>query len=127
MATGAAGKPTDPTDGGGSQHDLAPLGSEEEFTEEEFTALLNELVAAERPRLFSLCEEYGDRENGWVHAWGLAFPHRVSVLNMDGQIRGTYQSPESALRRLSRRRKLRLLWCDSCPPEQDTESAKPAQ
>jgi hypothetical protein len=125
--TGTAGRPTDHTDGDGSEHDLAPLGSEEEFTEEEFAALLSEIVAEDKPRLFSLCEEYGDRVDGRVLAWGMAFADRANVVGVDGRMSGTFQSPESALRLLSRRRKLRLLWCDSQPPEQDTVSAEPTQ
>ena len=126
VPTGAVGRPTDPADEGGSEHDLAPIG-----TEEEFATLLSEIVAEERPRLFSLCEEYGDRVDGWILAWGLAFADRADVVGADRGMSGTFRSPESALRLLSRRRKLRLLWCDSGPPEHDPEhdtvSAEPAQ
>lgn len=117
--TGAASRPTDLTDGGGSEHDLAPI-----CTEEEFDALLNEIVAEERPRLFSLCEGYGDRADGRILAWGMAFADRVDA---DGQMSGTFQSTENVLRLLSRRRKLRLLWCDSQPHAQDSVPAEVAQ
>jgi len=126
VSTEAVGRPTDPADDGESEQDLAPIG-----TEEEFAALLSEIVAEERPRLFSLCEEYGDRVDGWILAWGLAFADRADVVGADRGMSGTFRSPESALRLLSRRRKLRLLWCDSGPPEHDPEhdtvSAEPAQ
>ena len=59
VSTEAVGRPPDPADDGESEHELAPIG-----TEEEFAALLSEIVAEERPRLFSLCEEYGDRVDG---------------------------------------------------------------
>ena len=49
VSTEAVGRPTDPADDGESEHDLAPIG-----TEEEFATLLSEIVAEERPRLFSL-------------------------------------------------------------------------
>ena len=122
MSTEAVGRPTDPADDGESEQDLAPIG-----TEEEFATLLSEIVAEERPRLFSLCEEYGDRVDGWILAWGLAFADRADVVGVDRGMSGTFQSPESALRLLSRRRKLRLLWCDSGPPDHDTVTAEPAQ
>jgi len=122
VSTGAAGRPTDPTDGDESEVDLAPIG-----TEEEFAALLSQIVAEGRPRLFSLCEEYGDRAGGWILGWGMAFADRVEVVGVNGGMSGTFQSPENALHLLSRRTKLRLLWCDSHPPERDTVSAEPAQ
>lgn len=101
-----------PPPGCGDGIDLAPLG-----TEEEFIAALADLVASQRPRLFSLCEEYGDRADGWVVAWGLALEDRAEVVSVDCGLRATCESAESAMRLLSRRRRLRLLWCDPQLPE----------
>ncbi|MGH3933237.1 MAG: hypothetical protein ACRDTF_25050 [Pseudonocardiaceae bacterium] len=101
--------------------DLAPLG-----TEEEFAAELADLVASQRPRLFSLCAEYGDRADGWVVAWGLAFEDRAELIGTDGETRATCQSAESALRMLSRRRRLRLLWCDPKSAERGGPPDEPA-
>lgn len=94
--------------------DLAPLG-----TEEEFAAELADLVAGERPRLFALCEEIGDRVDGWVVAWGLAFEDRAEVIGTDDRGRASCESAETALRMLGRRRRLRLVWCDPKRPEHD--------
>ncbi len=87
--------------------DLPPIG-----TEAEFSAQLAELVASERPRLFALCEEDGDRADGWVLAWGMAFDDRTEMVGDEGSMRMSVASPEVALRLLSRGRRLRLVWCD---------------
>lgn len=103
----------------------APLGDDAELpplgTEEEFAAELADLVASERPRLFAICEEIGDRVDGWVVAWGLAFEDRAEVIRTDDGVRASCQSAETALRVLGRRRRrrLRLLWCDPKRPERE--------
>lgn len=105
--------PVDPTE-------LPPFG-----TEEEFAAELADLVAGERPRLFALCEEIGDRVDGWVVAWGLAFEDQAEVIGTDDGIRATCRSAETALRMLGRRRRLRLLWSDPKRPERDGPPDEP--
>lgn len=84
--------------------------------------MLADLVASERPRLFTLCEEYGDRADGRVFAWGMAFEDRADVVGVGGRMRGSFCSPEAALRVLSRCRRLRLLWCD---PERAAHGVTP--
>lgn len=90
--------------------ELAPLG-----TEAEFAALLSELVASERPRLFALCEEDGERADGWILAWGMAFEDRAEVVGVEGVLRARLRSAEVALRLLSQGRRLRLVWCEGKP------------
>lgn len=47
---------------------LPPICDEAEFAQE-----IAELVAAEAPRLFAVVQEYGERVDGRIAAWGLAF------------------------------------------------------
>ncbi|GIJ25421.1 hypothetical protein Vqi01_05830 [Micromonospora qiuiae] len=49
-----------------------PLGSPEEFHQ-----MLADLVDEFAPRRFAICEEYGDRADGGIFAWGLAFTDGV--------------------------------------------------
>lgn len=109
--------------------DLAPLDAAELpplGTEQEFAAELADLVASERPRLFAICEESGDRVDGWVVAWGLALEDRAEVIGTDDGVRASCQSAETALRMLGRRRRLRLVWCDPKRPERDAPPDDPA-
>lgn len=57
-----------------------PLG-----TEAEFTALIEGMVAEFAPRLFAVVQEYGERLDGRLAAWGLAFDDHVEVLDADGR------------------------------------------
>ncbi|MFF9507361.1 hypothetical protein ACF1BU_13940 [Streptomyces sp. NPDC014724] len=66
--------------------------------EEEFWLLVNGLVAETAPRVFAVVQEYGDHEDGWVAAWGLAFEDRAEVIRVDCGARMSVRSPESALR-----------------------------
>lgn len=77
---------------------LTPLCDEVEFTE-----LVGELVAEEAPRLFAVVQEYGERVDGRIAAWGMAFEDCADVVGVD---RGKYlrvPSPERAARAFS--------WC----------------
>lgn len=71
---------------------LAPLCGEAEFAQE-----MAELVAEEAPRLFAVVQEYGNRVDGCIAAWGLAFEDRAKVFGVE---RGylSLQSPERAVR-----------------------------
>ncbi|MGH4019888.1 MAG: hypothetical protein ACRDT0_11750 [Pseudonocardiaceae bacterium] len=95
-----------------TQHvaELAPLCSEEEFAQE-----VAALVADGAPRLFALVEEYGDRADGWVRAWGMAFDDHAEVVSVDRGLLGTFPSAERAHRAFSRRAKVRLVWHPDAP------------
>ncbi|MGH3696170.1 MAG: hypothetical protein ACRDRX_19615 [Pseudonocardiaceae bacterium] len=71
---------------------LSPLGSEEEFT-----AILDCLVADFAPRLFAVVQEYGDRVDARIAAWGIAFTDRADVISVDGTLRMHLQAPREAL------------------------------
>lgn len=80
---------------------VAPLCEAAEFAE-----LVQELVAAEAPRLFAVVQEIGTRVDVRVAAWGLAFEDYTEVVGVDRrprQVRADLKSPELAARLFSRR------------------------
>ncbi len=97
--------------------ELPPLG-----TEQEFAQLVGELVTNEAPRLFALVEEHGERADGWLLAWGMAFDDHVEVVGIDGGLRGTFPSAERARWVFSRRVKVRLVWVDAETDQNGTGS-----
>lgn len=66
--------------------------------EREFTALLEGMVADFAPRVFAVVQEYRDRVDGRIAAWGLAFDDHAEVVGVDGGMRMSLQAPENALR-----------------------------
>ncbi|MEV7866042.1 hypothetical protein AB0P17_08050 [Streptomyces sp. NPDC088124] len=87
--------------------DLQPICGREEFT-----ALLRGIVTDTAPRLFAVVQEYGDRVDGRVAAWGMAFEEHADVISVEGHRRTRAASPEQALRayRLGTRAVPRLMW-----------------
>ncbi len=55
--------------------------------EAEFTELVESMVADGAPHVFAVVQEYGDRVDGWIAAWGLAFDDHVEVIGFDGGVR----------------------------------------
>ncbi|MFH9372829.1 hypothetical protein ACH4LW_07395 [Streptomyces anulatus] len=75
---------------------LPPLGHDE------YATLLAEVVAESTPRLFAVVQEVGDRDDGWVAAWGLAFEDRAEVIPYGRGVRMSLPSAEKALRYFGR-------------------------
>lgn len=103
--------------------DLAaqPLG-----TPEEFHQLLVELARDYAPRRFAICEEYGDRVDGRVAAWGMAFDERAVVYGDGGDLTGRFRTADSAVRLFSRGgRQQRLVWIDQPPTPEADEPQNP--
>ncbi|MGC4931826.1 hypothetical protein [Streptomyces sp. DT117] len=75
---------------------LPPLG------QDEYATLLAEVVAESMPRLFAVVQEVGDREDGWVAAWGLAFEDRAEVVPYGRGVRMSLPSAEKTLRYFGR-------------------------
>lgn len=91
---------------GGDEEPLdEPLCGEDEFAQE-----VRELVADEAPQVFALVEEYGERVDGWIVAWGMAFEDHVQVVGVNGALSARLPSSERAHRVFSRQRKIRLVW-----------------
>ncbi|MGH3695490.1 MAG: hypothetical protein ACRDRX_16140 [Pseudonocardiaceae bacterium] len=92
---------------------LAPLCDEAEFAE-----LVKELVADEAPRLFAVVQEYGERVDGRIAAWGIAFEECAEVFGVDRSQHLRLPSAERAARAFSRRPQItaRVVWVDPEPP-----------
>lgn len=80
--------------------------------EPEFTALLEEMVADEAPRLFAVVQEYGERVDGRIAAWGMAFTDHAEVVSVEHAQRMSLRTPRNALRLFSDGSHLRarLVW-----------------
>lgn len=86
------------------------------FSAEEFAQEAAGLVADEAPRLFALLEEVGDREDGWIVAWGMAFPDHAHLVCVNGLTNHmVVDSAERARRLLSQRATIRLVWVGTDP------------
>lgn len=102
---------------------MAPLCGEEEFT-----GLLENMVADEAPRLFAIVAEYGQRVDGVIAAWGMAFTDHSEVVSVDGRIRiRLLQAPQSASRHfhLGTHVRARLVWFspDAATPAENDDTA----
>lgn len=90
-------------------------------TPEEFHQMLVALAVDYAPRRFAICEEYGDRIDGRVFAWGLAYgDHAVVCPEVSGLLPCSFGSPERALSLFSLSGQMRLVWIDQ-PPESERE------
>jgi hypothetical protein len=69
-----------------------PMGSREEFT-----AIVDTIVADTAPRVFAIVHEYGDRVDGRIVGWGMAFENRAEVVDVDGGMTMSLQTPHNAL------------------------------
>ena len=88
------------------QWSLTPLCGEAEFSEE-----VAQMVAEEAPRLFAVVQEYGERADGRIAAWGMAFQDHIKVVKVDGATTSPL-SPELAARCFSHRPHItaRVVW-----------------
>ncbi|MGH3949263.1 MAG: hypothetical protein ACRDSE_09095 [Pseudonocardiaceae bacterium] len=88
---------------------MAPLCDEQQFT-----TILKNMVADEAPRLFAVVQEYGERVDARIAAWGIAFDDHAEVISIERGLRMSLQTPESALRgfRVGSRIGARLVWFD---------------
>jgi hypothetical protein len=71
---------------------LTPMGDEQEFT-----AILEKMVADAVPRLFAVVQEYGERVDGRIVGWGIAFSDRAEVAAVERGLRVSVSAPEHAL------------------------------
>ncbi len=92
----------DSTDTRGGMNEIYELETSNPLCgEEEFTALVVAMVNDEAPRLFAVVQEIGEREDGRIAAWGMAFEDHAAVLR-DGNSWLSVSSPDRARRMLSR-------------------------
>ncbi len=78
----------------------------------EYEQLVEDLVAESAPRMFAVVQDYGDRLDSRVAAWGLAFEDYAEIVGVDRGLRRTTASPERALRGFTHRPDVtaRVLW-----------------
>ncbi|MEV6829317.1 hypothetical protein [Amycolatopsis sp. NPDC051102] len=69
--------------------------------EAEFSALIQEMVAEDAPQLFAVVQEYGDRVDARIAAWGMAFPDHAEVITVEYTRRMSFSAPTRALRLFS--------------------------
>ncbi|MBP2336408.1 hypothetical protein JOF41_002586 [Saccharothrix coeruleofusca] len=83
-------------------------------SDQDFTAYLTGLAVDDAPRLFAIAHEYGDREDGWIAAYGMAFAGHAEVVSTEGDFHTKSATPEAALTAFARFAdadvKLHLLW-----------------
>jgi hypothetical protein len=86
--------------------------------EEEFTAMVTEMVNDEAPRLFAVVQELGQREDGRIAGWGMAFADHTAVLRGTGSWLHV-SSPDRARSVLSRAPNVtaRLVWLPTNHPK----------
>ncbi|MEV7867267.1 hypothetical protein AB0P17_14470 [Streptomyces sp. NPDC088124] len=82
---------------------------------EEFSKIMEEIVADTAPRLFAVFHEVGQEDDCWVAAWGLAFDDRAEAVTPPGALRVTASSPEQTARHFPRSKGLtaHLVWVAS--------------
>ncbi len=80
------------------------------WTEPEFAALAERLVADFAPRLFALVEEQGERVDGRIVAWGMEFEDGAEVVGTDYTRRGSYSCADTARLMFPHCGKMRLVW-----------------
>ncbi|MQA08009.1 MAG: hypothetical protein GEU98_05530 [Pseudonocardiaceae bacterium] len=66
--------------------------------EDEFTFVLERMVANEAPRLFAIVQEYGDRVDARIAGWGVAFEDHAQIVSVERGLRMSVETPEDALR-----------------------------
>ncbi|TDV52015.1 hypothetical protein [Actinophytocola oryzae] len=86
---------------------LAPICGEHEFA-----AIVARMVADEAPRLFAVVQEYGERVDAVIAAWGMAFDDHSEIVTH--QRRLSVRAPENALRMFTvgDHIRARLVWFD---------------
>jgi hypothetical protein len=93
--------------------------------EHEFAGILEAMVADEAPRLFAVVQEYGERVDAVIAAWGMAFPDHAEIVAH--QLRMSVREPENALHMFTvgGRIRARLVWFnpDAATPLEDYHEA----
>jgi hypothetical protein len=104
--------------------ELPSLGDEREFA-----AMMDDLIAGEMPRLFAIVQEYGERVDGWIAAWGMAFADHAEMIFDNGARWMTLRTPDKALRVLKSdpHVRTRLVWLSPAAATHPKAAAEYAQ
>lgn len=86
--------------------------------EDEFAELVKAMVVEEAPRLFAVVQERGERVDGRIAAWGMAFADHAEVVSGRGSL-FSIRDPERACQLLSHAPEVtaRLVWVTPPAPE----------
>lgn len=105
--------------------DTDPTRIEPLCDEPRFAEILESMVAYHAPRVFAVVQEYGDRVDARIAAWGLAFEDRAEAFGVSG---GSYQGFDTPghvaqLFRIGTHVRSRLVWVnpDAAPPPEGSE------
>ncbi|WP_225978486.1 hypothetical protein [Gandjariella thermophila] len=74
-----------------------PTGVPPLCDEQQFVAILESMVADEAPRLFAVVQEYGNRVDAQIVAWGMAFADHAEVVSVDRSLRMSLRKPKDTL------------------------------
>jgi hypothetical protein len=98
--------------------EMPPLCDEGEFAE-----LIQDMVDDEAPRLFAIVQEYGERVDAVVAAWGMWFGDRVVAFSDDGGML-VLRSVENAMRMFRGGSDVtpRLCWAGLTPAQHNASS-----
>jgi hypothetical protein len=96
---------------------------------EGFAAILRGMVADYAPRLFAIVQEYGERVDARIVAWGMAFEDRAFAVSDDGSTRHESESPEDILFGFGFGTHIqpRLVWVDPSAATPDEDIEDPAE
>ncbi|MGQ0840277.1 hypothetical protein [Actinokineospora sp.] len=79
--------------------------------EKRFAEVIQSMVSDHAPKLFAIIEEFGERDDAQVVAWGMEFPGRAHVVGDDGRMRMSSSSAQTARDLLGITGTMRLVWC----------------
>lgn len=88
---------------------------------EQFDNMLAELAARHAPRRFAVVQEYGDRLDARVAAWGMGFDDRADMVSVEGRRWMTLGAAEHAPMFFARTPKISasVLWLDPAKEEEE--------
>ncbi|HYS38520.1 MAG TPA: hypothetical protein VEO01_23120 [Pseudonocardiaceae bacterium] len=80
-----------------------------------YEAAVREMVEEFAPRRFAVFQDLGNRVDGRVAAWGMAFEDHVDIIDADGSCWTSMSTPEAALRGYARPPEVdaRVIWVDT--------------
>lgn len=92
----------------------SPNGSRPTCGRAQFDDIVRGMVADDAPRLFAVVQEYGERIDVRIAAWGMAFDDHAEVVGVERDMRMSLQAPENALRGFAwgSHVNARLVWVD---------------
>jgi hypothetical protein len=90
------------------------VDAQAQFSEDEYESAVRELVEAFAPRRLAIFQDLGDRVDGRVAAWGIAFDERIEIVDAQSSGWMSLTSPNAALRHYGRQPDVtaRVIWID---------------